>query len=77
MFPEQVKMVQNELDEVIGVARLPNFEDQSRLPYTQAFLSEIYRVVTMVPVAIPHAATRDGIYSGYRIPEDAIILGNQ
>jgi cytochrome P450 len=53
MFPEQVKMVQNELDEVIGVARLPNFEDQSRLPYTQAFLSEIYRVVTMVPVAIP------------------------
>ncbi|CAI7671150.1 unnamed protein product [Penicillium bialowiezense] len=77
IFPEQAKMVQDELDQVIGITRLPTFEDQSKLPYTQAFLSEIIRVVTMLPLGVPHAATEDDVYMGYRIPENAIILANQ
>lgn len=42
-FPECVKKAQAEIDQVVGDGRMPNFEDQSSLPYLMAFIKETMR----------------------------------
>lgn len=75
--PDSIKRAQSELDRVVGHNRLPNFDDQDHLPYLNAFILEITRHRTMVPVGFPHAAMEEGEYMGYRIPTDALIMSNQ
>lgn len=43
-FPEEQKRVQEELDSVIGHERLPSFSDKAKLPYTDAFIQELFRM---------------------------------
>ena len=42
-YPEVQSRVQAELDHVVGRNRLPSFDDQKDLPYTNAVLLEVYR----------------------------------
>lgn len=46
-FPECVKKAQAEIDRVVGEDRMPNFEDQSSLPYLMAFIRETMRYVSL------------------------------
>ena len=43
MHPEVVRRAQQELDEVLGGERLPDFSDQPQLPYITAVLKEVLR----------------------------------
>lgn len=43
MFPEKQKRAQEELDLVVGLDRLPTFEDRPSLPYIEAIISECFR----------------------------------
>jgi hypothetical protein len=43
MHPEIQKRAQAEIDGVIGVDRLPNFEDRPHLPYLEAICKETMR----------------------------------
>ncbi|KAF8889423.1 cytochrome P450 [Gymnopilus junonius] len=73
--PKAVQKVQKELDDVIGNTRLPGFADRKNLPYTNAFVLEVFRWHATVTTA-PHATKEDNMYEGYFIPKGALIIAN-
>jgi cytochrome P450 len=44
------KRAQAEIDEVVGLDRLPNFDDRPHLPYVEAVLRETLRLYPVVPL---------------------------
>uniref|UniRef100_UPI0023DD4F1B cytochrome P450 1A4-like n=1 Tax=Callithrix jacchus TaxID=9483 RepID=UPI0023DD4F1B len=48
--------------------KLPRFEDRKILPYTETFISEIFRHVSFLPFTIPHCTAADTTLNGYFIP---------
>ncbi|KAF9264569.1 putative CyP450 monooxygenase [Marasmius fiardii PR-910] len=67
---------QDELKEVVGLSRLPDFKDRPRLPFIEAILAETFRWHPAVPLAIPHRSLEDDVYEGYVIPAGATIVPN-
>uniref|UniRef100_A0A672QQQ2 Cytochrome P450 1A n=1 Tax=Sinocyclocheilus grahami TaxID=75366 RepID=A0A672QQQ2_SINGR len=57
--------------------RLPTIADQPYLPYVKAFIYEVMRFTSFIPVTIPHSTTTDTSVNGYPIPKDTIIFINQ
>lgn len=51
--------VQEELDATVGRTRAPRLEDRAHLPYTNAVLHEIQRFISVLPLGLPRALTRD------------------
>ena len=82
VFPEVQKKAQAEIDALIGGggdSRLPNTEDEGKLPYIRACIKETCRwMPTTVLGAAPHACTKEGgdEYMGYHIPKGAIVVNN-
>jgi len=74
--PEVQKKAQEEIDRVIGNARLPNFDDRDSLVYVEALVREVMRWHPPLPLGLPHATFEDDIYNGYLIPKGATVLGN-
>lgn len=50
--------VQTEIDEVVGRHRVPSLTDKGHLPFTEATIMEVQRLVVVVPLAIPHMASK-------------------
>jgi len=76
-FPEVLKKAQAEVDRIVGSDRLPNMDDEPRLPYIRAMIKESLRwMPTTVTGAVPHATTKDDEYMGYFIPEGTSIMLN-
>ncbi|PTB41738.1 uncharacterized protein TrAFT101_009648 [Trichoderma asperellum] len=76
LFPEVQKKAQEEIDNVIGTTpnRLPQFEDEERLPYISAVAKELLRWFSVVPISTPHMADEEIIYGAYRIPKGSFLL---
>ncbi|XP_032680692.1 methyl farnesoate epoxidase-like [Odontomachus brunneus] len=74
LSPTWLKLLQTELDSVVGRSRAPTEEDLPLLPMTEAFLAEVYRYFILAPLGIPHRAMKDVTLNGYCIPKDTIIL---
>ncbi|KAK7986992.1 cytochrome P450 [Apiospora saccharicola] len=77
LFPDAQRKAQEEIDRVIGTDRLPTLADRERLPYVGAVMSECLRFHPIAPMGLPHQATADDVYEGYRIPKGAIVLSSQ
>lgn len=77
VFPDKLKKAQQELDEVVGQERVPDWSDESSLPYVKAVVSETlrWRSVTILG-GIPHAPIQDDVFRGYLIPKGTPITGN-
>lgn len=56
--PLVAKMVQEELDQVVGRNRLPTLRDREFLPYTESVILEVLRISSVVPLGSTHAVTR-------------------
>ncbi|EIW84493.1 cytochrome P450 [Coniophora puteana RWD-64-598 SS2] len=69
LHPHVQKLAQDEIDKVIGVDRLPYFNDKPDLPYLEAVFRETLRWRPVAPLGIPHAATNEDVYEGYYIPK--------
>lgn len=67
--PEIQAKAQAEIDRVVGVDRLPGFDDRQSLPYIDAIYREVLRWKPPTPIGIPHRAEKDDTYKGYFIPE--------
>ncbi|XP_029449652.1 cytochrome P450 1B1 [Rhinatrema bivittatum] len=76
-YPKVQARMQEEVDRIVGRDRLPRMEDQPDLPYVMAFLYELMRFSSFVPVTIPHATTADTSLLGYHIPKDTVVFVNQ
>ncbi|KAJ7136875.1 cytochrome P450 [Mycena epipterygia] len=74
--PDVLDKLQQELDNVVGLDKLPDFSDRAKLPYMEAVLSETWRWGVPVPINLPHRLTEDDVYRGMRIPKGSVVFGN-
>ncbi|KAI0926476.1 hypothetical protein AcV7_005406 [Taiwanofungus camphoratus] len=75
-YPDVQAKAQRELDDIVGKARLPNFDDQQSLPYVNAIIKEVLRWNPPAPLAIPHTSINVDHYEGYHLPAGSIVIGN-
>ncbi|CAL8363106.1 unnamed protein product [Merluccius merluccius] len=73
-YPNIQEHMQQEIDTVIGPERCPNMEDRKSLPFTDAVIHEVQRLLDIVPMSIPHYAMHDISFRGYDIPQGTIII---
>ncbi|XP_078580388.1 cytochrome P450 2U1-like [Branchiostoma floridae x Branchiostoma japonicum] len=73
--PDIQEKVHQEIDSVLGQSS-PSYAQRNLLPYTTATLAEVQRIKAIVPLSIPHAASRDTTLNGYNIPQEATIFVN-
>lgn len=76
-YPEMQLRLQQEVDRVVDRTRLPTVEDQLQLPYIMAFIYEVMRFTTFVPLTIPHSTTTTTSFMGYTIPKNTVVFVNQ
>ncbi|KAK2168235.1 hypothetical protein LSH36_19g08004 [Paralvinella palmiformis] len=74
-YPECQRRVQAELDRVVGDREL-RLVDQQNLPFTEACVLEVMRLVAIVPFGLPHTARAEVVINGYAIPEGSLVLTN-
>ncbi|KIK60303.1 hypothetical protein GYMLUDRAFT_43600 [Collybiopsis luxurians FD-317 M1] len=74
--PEILKKGQAAVDAVIGLDRLPNFNDEGKIPYVDALVMEILRWRPVSPLGVAHYTSTADIYRGYYIPANTIVIGN-
>ncbi|KAG0708511.1 cytochrome P450 [Suillus ampliporus] len=67
--PEVQERAQTEIDKLVGIDRLPNFDDLPALPYVGALIREVKRWHPVTPMGVPHSNTEDDFYRGYFIPK--------
>ncbi|NWI09866.1 CP1A5 protein, partial [Crypturellus soui] len=79
--PDIQKRIQEELDQTIGQERRPRLSDRGMLPYTEAFILEMFRHSSFLPFTIPHrqvlGTTKDTVLNGYYVPKDRCVFVNQ
>lgn len=73
-FEHVQRKAQEELDHVVGTARLPTFEDRENLPYINALVKEVTRWWPITPLGFPHTTTEDMHFNGFHIPKGAYLL---
>uniref|UniRef100_A0A8B9YE00 Unspecific monooxygenase n=1 Tax=Bos mutus grunniens TaxID=30521 RepID=A0A8B9YE00_BOSMU len=66
-YPEIQVKIQEEINGNTGM-KSPRFEDRKILPYTEAFINEIFRHTSFLPFTIPHCTTADTTLNGCFIP---------
>uniref|UniRef100_A0A8D2J176 Cytochrome P450 1A n=1 Tax=Varanus komodoensis TaxID=61221 RepID=A0A8D2J176_VARKO len=76
-YPEIQKKIQAELDQTVGGERNPRLSDRPMLPYTEAFILEVFRHSSYFPFTIPHCTTQDTVLNGFWIPKDTCVFINQ
>ncbi|KAJ8508608.1 hypothetical protein ONZ45_g9132 [Pleurotus djamor] len=67
---------QAEIDALLKGTRLPSFQDQASLPYSQAIMWETLRWKSVLPLGIAHRLTTDDVYSGYFLPRGSLVFAN-
>lgn len=75
LYPKVQVKAQAEIDTIVGLTRLPSFEDRPSLPYVEAILRETLRWMPALPL-VPHATLSDDIFEGYFIPKGAYVTLN-
>ncbi|KAH8100092.1 cytochrome P450 [Cristinia sonorae] len=74
--PHVYQKVQEEMDQVVGLHRLPDIEDRDSLPYMNAVIQETYRWHAPLPLGLPHFSNQEDTYNGYRIPSETLVVAN-
>ncbi|EAT33306.1 AAEL014413-PA [Aedes aegypti] len=75
-YPEVQTKMYRELNEVVGLNRLPTLDDRADLPYCDAVIREGLRIDALVPSGIPHMAVTDTQLNGYQIPKGTVIVNS-
>jgi cytochrome P450 len=52
LYPETQKKAQDEIDRVVGLNRLPNFDDRDSLIYVEALVREVMRWHPPAPLGL-------------------------
>ncbi|KAI0102540.1 putative cytochrome P450 [Nemania sp. FL0031] len=77
IFPEVQERAKAELDQVVGVDRMPSPEDEPNLQYIRGCVKESLRWMSgAIMGAMPHALTQDDHYMGFRLPKGAQLVNN-
>ncbi|XP_053571432.1 cytochrome P450 2C20 isoform X2 [Bombina bombina] len=73
-FPDIQAKVQQEIDQVTGSLRFAGIKDREHLPYTNAVIHEVQRLMELASVGIGHAVTEDIQFNGFTIPKGTTII---
>ncbi|CAN8328818.1 unnamed protein product [Cochlearia groenlandica] len=73
--PQELKKVQQELADVIGLNRQFHESDMENLPYLRCAMKETLRLHPPIPLLL-HEAAADSVVSGYSIPRDSRVMIN-
>ncbi|KAG6910700.1 hypothetical protein DXG01_008744 [Tephrocybe rancida] len=76
IHPECQHKAQEEIDRVIGSARLPELSDRDSLPYMECVMQESLRWNQAAPTGVPHRSLEDDIYNDMFIPKGSVIIAN-
>ncbi|KAF9044252.1 cytochrome P450 [Panaeolus papilionaceus] len=76
MHPDVMRKAQRELDEVLGVGRLPDFSDRPLLPYVNALIKECLRWNLVTNIGFAHMSSEDDEYHGFFIPKGTVVMAN-
>ncbi|KAB8216328.1 cytochrome P450 [Aspergillus novoparasiticus] len=76
LYPDAVTKARQELDKVVGSARLPTPQDLPQLPYVKAFIQEVLRWRPITAEGLPHFTLEDDKYLGYDIPKGSTVIFN-
>ncbi|KAL5707923.1 hypothetical protein ACHQM5_018772 [Ranunculus cassubicifolius] len=71
-----MNLVQEELVNVVGLDRMVEEKDLSKLTYLNMVMKECMRVHPVAPLLIPHESTEDTTVNGYFIPKNSRIIIN-
>ena len=74
--PEVQSKIQSELDREIGQDRLPSIADQAKTPYSLAFIDEVHRFASHVPLGVQHWTNEEVKLDGFTIPANSMIIPN-
>ncbi|MCO5605734.1 hypothetical protein L7F22_059918 [Adiantum nelumboides] len=74
--PAKMRKLQEEIDQVVGSTRLVEEADLSGLPYLQAVVKETMRLHPVVPLLVPHLASKACEVMGYRVPANTLAYIN-
>lgn len=74
--PECQENIQNEIDKIIGRDRMPQLDDLSHMPYTEATIYEVLRRSNVIALGNAHATLDDATIAGYTIPKGTQVLPN-
>ncbi|XP_069687544.1 probable cytochrome P450 304a1 [Periplaneta americana] len=72
--PHVQHKIQREIDEVVGRDRLPHLNDRPKMPYMEASLRELMRIVSVFSLGIAHRAVEDTHLGGYFVPKNSMVL---
>nr|XP_002121048.1 cytochrome P450 2B11-like [Ciona intestinalis] len=75
-YPETQEKLYQELLENIGEQVLPSIDQRDKLPLFRAFIQEIFRFKTLVPLSVTHRASDDVEIGGYVIPKGTKVFPN-
>ncbi|XP_041517074.1 cytochrome P450 2C26-like isoform X2 [Microtus oregoni] len=73
-YPHVTAKVQEEIDRVIGRQRSPCLQDRKQMPYTDAMIHEVQRLLDIAPNNLPHEVTCDVKFRNYLIPKGTTII---
>ncbi|KAI8098767.1 cytochrome P450, partial [Halteromyces radiatus] len=74
--PDIQDKVYKEIEENVGLDRLPEANDERYLPYLQCVIHETLRFRSPAPMAVPHATSENDIYKNWLIPANTTIIIN-
>ena len=73
-YPNVQERLWQEIDEVVGMSRLPTMEDKEKMPYCEAVITETLRLGNTVPLSLHHATSCDLKIQGFTIPKGTMLL---
>ncbi|XP_054974945.1 cytochrome P450 2C21-like isoform X1 [Sorex araneus] len=73
-YPEVTAKAQKEIEHVIGKHRSPCMQDRSNMPYMDALVHEVQRVIDLAPTSFPYSVTRNIKFREYIFPKGTEII---
>ncbi|KAM6153681.1 cytochrome P450 2A13-like isoform 2-T2 [Erethizon dorsatum] len=67
--PDVEAKIHEEIDQVIGKNRQPQFEDRLKMPYTEAVIHEIQRFANFAPMGISRRITKNTTFRDFFLPK--------
>ncbi|XP_050419280.2 cytochrome P450 2D14-like [Patella vulgata] len=74
--PDKQTRCYKEIQDIIGSGRLPSMKDRPSMPYTQAVVHEVLRIVNIGVFGLPHSVDEDIIFHGYHMPKGTVVIPN-